>query len=260
VNLLITGGNGYIARAIYNNLKHTHNITIITRQDFDLSSYDSTCEWFNKKYFDVVIHTAITGGSRLQQDDLSVTKQNFAMYNNLHANRHCFKRLISFGTGAEIHHGDTPYANSKRTIANSIQKTENFYNLRIFGVFDENELPTRFIKANILRYIKNEPIIIHENKIMDFFYMTDLINLINYYINNSNSLLQKETNCVYINKYSLNDVANIINNLSNSKSVINCGNNIKLTDYTGSSNLPQIDLVGLHRGILFTYNQLKEIN
>ena len=258
-NILITGGNGYIAKSIYNNLKSKHNITSITRQDFDLSNYNATCKWLNKKYFDVVIHTAITGGSRLQQDNLNVTQQNLAMYNNLHANRHCFKKLISFGSGAEIHHSDTPYANSKRTIADSIQKTENFYNLRIFGVFDENELLTRFIKANISRYIKNEPIIIHENKIMDFFYMTDLINLVNYYINNSERQLQKETNCVYIDKYSLNDVANIINNLSNSKSAINCSNSIELTDYTGKSNLPPIDLVGLHSGIQFTYNALKKL-
>lgn len=257
MNILITGGTGYIAKSLYNNLKHKHSITTTTRQNFDLCSYDATCGWIHGKQFDVVIHTAITGGSRLHRDDLNVSQQNLAMYNNLHANSHCFKKLISFGSGAEIHYGDTPYANSKRTIADSIQKTENFYNLRIFGVFDENELPTRFIKANILRYIKNEPIIIHENKIMDFFYMTDLINLVNYYINNSERLLQKETNCVYIDKYSLNDVANIINNLSNSKSAINCVNSIESTDYTGKSNLPPIDLVGLHNGIQFTYNTLK---
>jgi hypothetical protein len=39
-----------------------------------------------------------------------------------------------------------------------------------------------FIKANILRYIKKEPIQIHENKCMDFFYMEDLISVVKYYI------------------------------------------------------------------------------
>jgi len=256
MNILITGGNGYIAQNLYNNFKDKHNITTITRQNFDQTNYNATCEWFNDRYFDVVLHTAIAGGSRLQQDNYTVVEQNLAMYNNLHANRHCFNKLISFGSGAEIHHGDTPYAISKRAIADSIQKTENFYNLRIFGVFDENELPTRFIKANILRYIKNEPIIIHENKIMDFFYMQDLIKLIEYYITSSSSILQKELNCTYINKYSLTEIANIINNLSDSKSLIEIAENYIAAEYTGYSNLPPIDLIGLHRGIQLTYKQL----
>jgi nucleoside-diphosphate-sugar epimerase len=127
-----------------------------------------------------VIHTAISGGSRLQLDDSSVFDKNMSMFNNLVANQKSFSKLISFGSGAEIFHGDTPYANSKREIANKIQNYDNFYNLRIFGVFDENELNTRFIKANLIRYLKKEPMVIHQNKIMDFFYMKDLISLVDY--------------------------------------------------------------------------------
>ena len=36
MNILITGGKGYIAQAIYNALKTEHNITLLTRNDFDL--------------------------------------------------------------------------------------------------------------------------------------------------------------------------------------------------------------------------------
>ena len=37
VRILITGGKGYIAQAIYASLKNEHNITLITRKDFDLT-------------------------------------------------------------------------------------------------------------------------------------------------------------------------------------------------------------------------------
>ena len=255
MDILITGGNGYIAKALYDNLKHKHNITTITRQNFDLSSYDATCEWFNEREFDIVLHTAIAGGSRLQEDDSAVLQQNLAMYNNLRANQHHFKKLISFGSGAELHHGDTPYANSKREIAESIETTENFYNLRIFNAFDENELLTRFIKANILRYIKKEPIIIHANKIMDFIYMPDLISTVEYYMTNTN--LEKNINCCYEEKYTLKTIANIINSLDTHKVPI-VTYKTELEFYCGDSGLPPINIVGLSQGIQNTFLALSK--
>ena len=69
VRILITGGNGYIAQAIYASLKNEHNITLITRKDFDLTDSELTNQWFKDKYFDVVIHTAIVGGNRLKPED-----------------------------------------------------------------------------------------------------------------------------------------------------------------------------------------------
>ena len=96
MNILITGGNGYVAKSLYESLKNKYNITKITRQNFDLTSYDETCEWFNERQFDVVIHTAISGGSRLHEDENSVFENNMAMFNNLVVNKHCFSKLISF--------------------------------------------------------------------------------------------------------------------------------------------------------------------
>ena len=254
MNILITGGNGYIAKALYDNLKHKHNITTITRQNFDLCSYDATCEWFNERYFDIILHTAISGGSRLQQDDSVVLQQNLAMYNNLLVNKHHFKKLISFGSGAEIFMGDTPYGTSKNKIAESIQNTKDFYNLRIFNVFNEHEMSTRFIKANILRYIKKEPIIIHANKIMDFIYMPDLISTVEYYMTNTN--LEKNINCCYEEKYTLKTIANIINSLDTYKVPIITENKTQLEFYCSNSNLPPINIVGLSQGIQNTYKSL----
>jgi len=256
LKILITGGNGYIARGLYNNLKDRYHLTIATRQNFDLSSYDATCEWFNERQFDVVLHTAISGGSRLHEDDSVVLQQNLAMYNNLLVNKHHFKKLISFGSGAEMFLRDTPYGTSKNKIAESIENTENFYNLRIFGVFDENELLTRFIKANILRYIKKEPMIIHTNKIMDFLYMQDLISTVEYYMTDTH--LAKHINCCYEEKYTLKTIANMINSLDTHKVPIITENKTQLEFYCGDSGLSSIDIVGLPQGIQNTFRALSK--
>jgi len=255
MNILITGGNGYIAKSLYSHLKDKHQITTITRQNFNLTNYDAVCEWFHERYFDVVIHTAIVGGSRLKAEDQTVLNENLIMYNNLLANKHYFNKFISFGSGAETFQPDTPYGISKNQIANSIRNTEKFYNLRIFGVFDENELATRFIRSNLQRYIRRESMIIHTDKIMDFFYMKDLISLVDYYITNDGT---KEINCSYEYKYTLSNIANIINQSSTYTVPIVIENKGKLDFYCGEYSELPIKTVGMVTGIKNTFEILRD--
>ena len=169
MKVLITGGNGYIAKSLSKGLNE-HELTLITRQDFDLTDRKSTDDWFRGKFFDVIIHTAIKGGSRLKQEEGNDLYQNLQMFYNLYYNSHCFGKCIQFGSGAELNKPNTPYGLSKKIINDLIQPEMGFYNVRIFAVFNEDELDTRFIKSNIKRYINKEEIIIHQNKQMDFFY------------------------------------------------------------------------------------------
>ena len=208
---LITGGNGYIAKSLHSALKSEYDVTLISRRDLDLTNGNSVTQYMRNRYFDIVIHCAIKGGSRLKEDDATVIDSNLLMYYNLYNNRSSFGRLISFGSGAELGNPTDPYGLSKHIIRQSILNTPEFYNIRIFGVFDENELDTRFIKANIKRYIDKKPIVIHRDKFMDFYYMKDLINLIEYYIIGKD--LVKEYNCSYSEVLSLRRIASIINEL-----------------------------------------------
>ena len=254
MNILVTGGNGYIATSLVRAFSDKHNITSITRNDFDLSDSVLTSEWFKGKKFDVVIHTAAVGGSRLAPDGQDVIQQNLMMYYNLLSNKNHFDKFISFGSGAEIFHKDTPYGWSKKVIADSIAQTENFYNIRIFGVFDENELDTRFIKANIKKYIDGECMIIHSNKIMDFFYMKDLISLVDYYIEQSSP--PSEINCSYPEKYTLDQVADIINGQRiEPVPVLQDSVNNRMEFYCGVSNLP-IKTLGIHTGITNSFESI----
>jgi len=236
MNILITGGNGYIAKSLYKGLKN-YNITSITRKDFDLTDREATNKWFRNKYFDVVIHTAIVGGSRLKEDNSDTFYRNIQMFYNLLNNKHCFGKLINFGSGAELGIPNNPYGLSKNIISRIIDNEDNFYNIRIYGVFNENELDTRFIKSNIKRYINREPIEIHQDKLMDFFYMEDLITLVKYFINEDN--LPKNIDCSYGINNSLSDIAHIINNLSDYKVEINIKKD-KGIDYIGNLLSPQL--------------------
>ena len=207
MKVLITGIDGYVGKSLCYGLKD-YNITGINRKICDLTDSNQVNNFFKDKYFDVVIHCAASGGSRLRKDNDDIFKNNIKMFENLLYNKDRYNKFIHFGSGAQYGYPLTPYGLSKKLIADMIDKTPNFYNLIIYGVFDENELDTRFIKANILKCMDNKPMVIHKDKYMDFFHMKDLIELVKVYINNSNC--DKSIECKYEDVYRLTHIAEMI--------------------------------------------------
>ena len=165
-SILKTGSNGYIARNIAARLTDYH-VTLTDRTNLNPLHSDEVDKFFEGKYFDVVLHTAIKGGTRLSPDEPDFVYQNCLMHFNILKNHKCYGKYISFGSGAELDRATDinedsdylnplpkdPYGMSKILIAKSGETFEKFYNIRIFNIFSKDELPTRMIKGNILRYI-----------------------------------------------------------------------------------------------------------
>jgi nucleoside-diphosphate-sugar epimerase len=256
MKILITGGNGYIAKSITNSLWEKYHIIAPGREELDLLDSKSVDTFFEGKYFDVVIHTATVGGNRLKEEDETVSFYNLIMFYNLIRKKEQFNKLISFGSGAEYRAEYTPYGFSKKIINKLIHKHDNFYNLRIYAVFDEKEKDTRFIKSNIQRYLNNDPIVIHQDKLMDFIYMPDLISIVEHYIAGKDLL--KEVDCIYDDTVSLSNIAQQINNLLIHKVPINIQDPLPGQNYIGIYNKLPIAFIGLEQGIINTYIQLEK--
>lgn len=257
VKILITGGSGYIARSLVNTFKNEYEVTSISRKDFNMTSFKAMNKFFEGKYFDVVIHTAVSGGSRLKKETGSDIDNNLTMYYNLLQHREYYGKFIHFGSGAEEHAPETPYGISKRVIAKSILEQHRFYNIKVFGVFDENELDTRFIKANLKRYINKEPMMINAHKKMTFFYMKDLITLVKHYIDTSPTALRTESYCAYCNDYTLREITEMINELSDYKVLIYMTEDFA-KDYTSNYNAGYgLPYIGFKKGLQEVYNKLK---
>jgi nucleoside-diphosphate-sugar epimerase len=257
MKILITGANGYIGKSLYIAFKDKYDVTALTRKDFDLSNAKSTIEFFEGRYFDVVLHCAISGGSRLKEDGWSVADNNLSMYYNLVQCKSNYGKLINFGSGAEDYASDTPYGLSKKIIAESVINTQNFFNVKIYAIFDENELDTRFIKSNIKRYINKEPILIYENKRMTFFYMKDFLTLVEYMITTNSSKLMKQNYCGYGQDYTLMQIAEFINGMGEYEVPVLFSTKYG-TDYTTNFNAGYgLNYMGLNNGIKEVYNKLK---
>ena len=142
---------------------------------------------------------------------------------------------------------------------------ENIINLRLFGCFGPLEEDNRFIKASLKNMLKGRNIIVHKDRYMDFFYVDDLVTVIEHYIKNINKLneLPKDLNLTYPEKYTLLEMGNYINSLTNySVDVILQSEGLGL-DYTGCSEKLSdlnLDLIGLDEGICQVMKHLQEQN
>ena len=272
MKILITGGNGNIAKMIRNNLlSNDYEITNLSRTDLNVLDFEEIKKYLSENSFDALVHTAILGGRRTKEENGDVTHKNLVMFENLLYFADKFKMIINFDSAA-IYDRSTDILNrkeedlytiptdyygfSKYNIFKRSLHHKNVYNFRIFNIFHVNEEPDRFIKSCFLAKKNNTHVTIFEDKFFDFVYENDFVKIVKFYFDNVDSQinLQKTINICYEKKYKLSDIANII---LEDHSKINIIKNNSM-NYSGNGTLLKslnIDLLGLENS-LKTYSKL----
>lgn len=193
----VLGANGFVGK----NLIRNTDWVGVTRQDLDLTDQKSVQEYFDKHDYDVVIHCAVIGGSRLKQDNSEVIYKNLLMFENV---VRTFKgKIIYFSSGAALRGNPPtdPYGFSKWLIDRRIETIPDAYSLRIWGCYGPDELPTRFSAV-----CKNEGhVIIERDRYFDFVDIEDVKKIVCDYVNDKRS--DKEYNLVYPEKLLLSQWA-----------------------------------------------------
>jgi len=275
MKILITGGNGNIAQMIRRNLNTKYDITNLSHKDLDILDFNQVKEYLEKNNFDILVHTAITGGRRTKDENGEITHKNILMFENLIKFANKFKMIINFDSGAiydrstnilnrkeyELYTVPTDYYGfSKYIIYNRALNYNNCFNLRIFNIFHINEEPDRFIKSCFIAKKNNSNVKIFEDKYFDFIYEDDFIKIINYYFDNFNNQkkLNKTINLCYKQKYKLSDIAFLI---INDKSKIIIEKNTSNYNYSGNSELLEsikINLINLEQSLLIYKNKFNK--
>ena len=67
MKILITGGNGNLAKMINNGLKNSHEIVSPSRYELNILDMKNLEEFLNKDNYDILVHTAISGGRRTKE-------------------------------------------------------------------------------------------------------------------------------------------------------------------------------------------------
>ena len=264
-SILITGGNGNLAKIIRTNLSSEFNITSISRVDFDMLDGRAIESYLTDKSFDFLIHTAICGGRRGKEETGEVVYQNLLMFENFMKFSYKFGLIINFDSGA-IYDRDTDiycrteaeeslvsvpkdyYGFSKYLIYKRSLLHSNVFNFRIFNIFHVNEEDNRFIKSCFLAQRNKTRVTIFKDKWFDFMYEDDFIRVVRHYLTTPLIHLKKTINLSYQTKYKLSDIAKII--VSNE--LIDIVDPVTSNNYCGNGNLlAQMDpqMAGLEAGI-----------
>ena len=197
MRVCILGVGGFVGK----NLVRDTDWVGVTRQDLDLTNQDAVEDYFKTHTYDVVVHCAVIGGSRLAADDGWVTHKNLLMFENV---VRVFKgQLIYFSSGAALRGNPPtdPYGLSKWIIDRRIETIPNAYSLRIWGCYGPGELPTRFSAV-----CKSDGhVIIERDRYFDFIDIEDVRKIVYEYVHGY--LTDKQYNLVYPEKLRLSQWA-----------------------------------------------------
>lgn len=170
----VLGAAGFIGK----NVLRDTNWTGVTRQELDLTDPEAVKEYFRKHEYDVVIHCAVIGGSRLRPDDGEVFYKNLLMFENVVV---AFKgKIIYFSSGAALRGNppSDPYGMSKWLIDRRIETLPNAYSLRIWGCYGPGEPSTRF--SAVCK--KEGHVVINQDKYFDFIDVEDVRKIVQEYV------------------------------------------------------------------------------
>ncbi len=244
MNILLTGGSGFIGKNLYHGLREKYSILSPTHRQLDLLDWRKVEQFIKKHKIKAVIHTAVEGGDNVLETSLRMFFSIFRNIENL-------ERLINFGSGAvygktrdlkkvkETEIGrfipEDSYGLAKLICSRLAKDNKKIVTLHPFGIFGPGEdYRYKFIANAIVKNLLGLPIKIKQNVIFDYLYIDDLIPIVDFFLGNKN--YWGDYNVTPTKSISLVEIARLINSISKKPSKIMIINKRMNYQYTGDNN------------------------
>jgi len=259
MNILITGGNGFVATHLKNFLDKNHTVYAPGKNQLNCLEPQEVNKFFDTHEVDIVIHTALTGREQLFDNSPRWIREGLGMWYNIYNNRHRYKQLIQYGSAYELNlsrmHRDatladvlnslpmTSYGSAKNFMSRMSSETDNFYTLRIFGHFHYTEPAHRFFK----NLSNSKKFTLHEDKQFDYFNLDDTLSVTEFVINERPTV--RDINLVYPEKLLLSDQVKLfckVKNIHPEVEILSSG--LDLTGDASVLNSFNLPLQGLEAG------------
>ena len=193
MNILITGGKGFIARNLTEAFSAEHKVSSPGSGELDLLNSVKVADTLKAGSFDLVIHSATYDAApkTSTKDPAKVLNNNLRMFFNIARWNGKFGRLIFFGSGAEFGRENwkprmseeyfdafvpsDQYGFSKYLMTKHALSAKNIYNLRLFGVFGRYEdWRYRFISNLCYQALTGKELSIHQDAVYDYTSIEDI--------------------------------------------------------------------------------------
>lgn len=188
-----TGTRGFVGRNLAEAYKDRYTLYTPTSSELDLRDSDAVLRYFDRYRIDVVVHACSSVRDTLDAD--------LKMFFNLERHSRDIEKLIYFGSGAEfdkrfdivnvceydIGRRIPPdgYGFGKYIMNQYTRRSDNIYNLRLFGIFGKYEDWTyKFISNLCYKAVFGLPLSIRRECRFDFIYIDDLPQVVSWVIEN----------------------------------------------------------------------------
>jgi GDP-L-fucose synthase len=254
MKILITGGTGFIAQNLYEQLSSGYDIISLNSKELNLLDSSKVFDYIKSNLFDLIIHTANYDAApkHSSKDPLKVLENNLKMFFNITRCKGFFGKMIYFGSGAEFGRENwipkmkeeyfdrnipqDQYGFSKYIMTKYAQSNSSIYNLRLFGVFGKyDDWRTRFISNACSQVVSGLPVIMNQNRFFDFIYIDDLIKIVKWFI--SNEPRERVYNVCSGKVIDFKTIAGIIIKMSNKKLDIIIKEDGLGREYSGDNSL-----------------------
>lgn len=186
--VLLTGGTGFIGKNILPQLSELYEVLSPRRAELDLS--DSRCveSYLGKRRIDYLVHCAIADPAKEADAGKRIYEDTLGMFDRLSV--FPFKKIVFIGSGAEydksksiddVREEDLPitapideYGRVKYELTCRARRSENIFNVRIFGCYGPGEPECRFLRHAVTCCLNNEPITIRRDCRFSYVNVSDL--------------------------------------------------------------------------------------
>lgn len=267
--ILFTGGTGFLGRNLVPILKERYVVDAPKRKELNLLDEEAVLKYLEKGGYDIVVHSAISNYLYNDQDkENMLCEDTIRIFMNLYKCNNLYKKMIYFGSGAEfdktkdivlVSEDDfgrsvpkDAYGLSKYVLNELCRKSDNIYNLRIFGCYGNTDADFKFISHVINCCLLKEPITIKQNCYFDYLQVTDLAKMIEKIIENEPKY--KDYNACTGKRFSLYDIANMVRRELNYFGEIVIETPGLNKEYTGNNariinEFSDLELISLNDGI-----------
>lgn len=243
MNILLTGGTGFIGRNLCDGLKDEYKIFTPRHSELEVSDTDAVRKYIIKNKIKVVIHTAVKGGDLVLENILR-------MYLSIYKNLDLLDKFINFGSGAEytktrdlkkvkeIELGEfipqDNYGLGKLICSQISKDNKKITTILPFGIFGPGEdYRFKFIANSIVKNLLELPIKIKQDVIFDYLYIKDIIPIIKFFLKNQK--VSGDFNISTTESISLSQIVDLINKNSKKPSKVQVINKNLNFQYTGSN-------------------------
>ena len=252
MNILITGGTGFIGRNMLEQLKG-YQLFAPRSSELNLLNREDLLAYVKANKIELIIDCSCWNAYiNPNKAENLVFINNVKMFFNISCCSSLVKKIIYFGSGAEFDRASwksmmgedyfgmniprDDYGLSKYINCLQIKQAQNIYNLRIFGVFGPHEdYHKRFISYCIVRALSNKKIEMNQNCFFDYLYIDDLVKITDKFI--KQDFKHRIYNVCTGKRFELADLAQRVLKITGSHAEITVKKPGLNSEYTGDNSL-----------------------